>query len=145
MKDNEDIYNEYTSPPPEDFSYLPPPLQPRDEDDDELPPDYSEFLSLDDPETKKKLEAKMIQTFLGIMEDGKSAPTHRLSAAKEIGELLGKYTKAAVITNNAENVQNNLLSDPDKAKALLGGIGKARSVADGTDSGVKPLEGGKGA
>jgi hypothetical protein len=79
------------------------------------------------------------------MEDPASASTHRLSAAKEIGELLGKYAKAQTQPQiSGEQVQVNLLDNPEKRKALVEGLRAARTVANGTDSGTRPLEGGKG-
>ncbi len=131
---------EYTTEPDEDLLYLPPSQRP------EVDPEQSnldDFKSLDNEETREKLEAKMIQTFLSIMENPKSAPSHKLSAAKEIGELLGKYAKAAT-TSPTTNTQVNILDDPEKMANLVDGLKKARSITDGTDSGTRPLEGGKG-
>lgn len=124
-----------TEAPPEDLSYLPPKV-----------PDYTEFQSLTDTDTRDQLEAKMIQTFLQVMESEKSSSANRLAAAKEIGELLGKYTEAAgTQIINGENVQiNNIADDPKKAKHLLASLKNAKGVSKATDSGVRPLSGGKG-
>lgn len=126
---------EATAPPTDDFSYLPP--------EEET---YEDFTSLSDPETRKALEAKMIQTFLKVMEASTSTSTNRLAAAKEIGELLGKYAQASTQPQiTGENVQVNIADNPEKAKHLLESLRNARSVATGTDSGTRPVKGGQGA
>jgi len=136
-------FSTYTDPPEDDLLYLTP--EERRAEEGIETSNLETYTSLDDEDTRSKLEAKMIQTFLGIMEDRQSAPTHRLSAAKEIGELLGKYAKAATSpTIGTQNNQTNILDDPDKRQALVDGLKKARSITDGTDSGTRPLEGGKG-
>lgn len=125
-----------TAPPLEDTSYLPPP-----EDT------YEDYTSLEDPDTRAKLEAKMIQTFLKVMESATSTSTNRLAAAKEIGELLGKYdnpSQPTLITG--ENVQvNQIGEDSPKAQHLLDSLRNARNVANANDSGTRPIKGGQGA
>lgn len=125
-----------TGPPAPDTSYIPPPEE-----------SYEDFTSLSDPDTRSALEAKMIQTFLKVMESPNSTSTNRLAAAKEIGELLGKYATATSQPHiTGENVQvNQIAADPAKAQHLLDSLRNARGVARATDSGTRPVKGGQGA
>lgn len=135
-----DITAPYTAPPPEDYSHLPPSERPN-----YTPPvDIASFNSLGDSSTRTDLEALMLKTFVSIMSDATSTSSNRLSAAKEIGELLGKYSKApsAQTTNNT---QVNIADNPEKAAHLLSSLKKARKVATASDSGTRPTAGGKGA
>jgi len=139
--------SEYTEPPEEDFSYLPPKEKDNSKDEETDVLDNLENLdpaSLADPETRSELETLMIKALTKILKSDKSSAHAMLGAVKEIKDILG-FSRGLPTPVAGENVQvNNIGLNPDQAKHLLEGLKNARAIAEGTDSGIKPLSGGKG-